>query len=233
MNAHYFQHVPFEGLGSIEAWLRDAGYAITCTRFFESPDIPDLSGIDLLIVMGGPMSVNDEAEFPWLVQEKGFIREAVQAGKPVLGVCLGAQLIASALGAKVSKNPVKEIGWFPIQGLSGDERAVFRFPPETTVFHWHGDTFDLPAGAIRLARSPACVNQAFQVGRATLGLQFHLETTPESAAALVANCRAELIPADYVQSEARILAAEPETYRAINALMDAVLAFLHHRAKAA
>lgn len=233
MNAHYFQHVPFEGLGSIEAWLRDAGYAITCTRFFESPDIPDLSDIDLLIVMGGPMSVNDEAEFPWLVQEKGFIREAVQAGKPVLGVCLGAQLIASALGAKVSKNPVKEIGWFPIQGLSGDERAVFRFPPETTVFHWHGDTFDLPAGAIRLARSPACVNQAFQVGRATLGLQFHLETTPESAAALVANCRAELIPADYVQSEARILAAEPETYRAINALMDAVLAFLHHRAKAA
>lgn len=233
MNAHYFQHVPFEGLGSIEAWLRDAGYAITCTRFFESPDIPDLSDIDLLIVMGGPMSVNDEAEFPWLAQEKGFIREAVQAGKPVLGVCLGAQLIASALGAKVSKNPVKEIGWFPIQGLPGNERAAFRFPPETTVFHWHGDTFDLPAGAIRLARSPACVNQAFQVGRATLGLQFHLETTPESAAALVANCRAELIPADYVQSEARILAAEPETYRAINALMDAVLAFLHHRAKAA
>ncbi|RJQ81293.1 MAG: amidotransferase [Desulfobacteraceae bacterium] len=226
MRAHYFQHVPFEGLGSIEPWLAAAGFEITSTRFFESAVLPDLNEIDLLVVMGGPMSVNDEAELPWLVQEKRFIHQAIEAGRPVLGICLGAQLIASAMGAGVYRNPVKEIGWLPIQGLAANDTAVFSFPATEKVFHWHGETFDLPAGAVRLAKSAGCENQAFQLGRSVIGLQFHLETTPESAREIVANCRAELIPAKYVQTEEEILSARPEWYQSINQLMGNVLSFL-------
>ena len=172
------------------------------------------------------MSVNDEGEFPWLAPEKQLIRDAIQSGKAVLGVCLGAQLIASAMGARVYRNHVKEIGWFPVQRFPSIGTSTFRFPPSVEVFHWHGETFDLPSGATRLARSEGCENQAFQLGRSVMGLQFHLETTPESAREIVAHCRAELLPSKYVQSEAAILAAPPEKYRAINNLMSEVLSFL-------
>jgi GMP synthase-like glutamine amidotransferase len=104
MRAHFFQHVPFEGLGSIESWLRDAGAKATGTRFFKAEPLPRLDDIDLLIVMGGPMSVNDEADLPWLASEKRFIRRAIEEGKAVVGVCLGAQLIANAMGARVYPN---------------------------------------------------------------------------------------------------------------------------------
>jgi GMP synthase-like glutamine amidotransferase len=110
MRAHYFQHVPFEGLGSIEPWLEEASYEITCTKFFDSTALPDLSSIDLLIVMGGPMSVNDEEKFPWIVTEKQFIREAIKSEKSVLGICVGAQLIASSMGSIGFQNAEKEIG---------------------------------------------------------------------------------------------------------------------------
>lgn len=226
MRAHYLQHVSFEGLGSIEPWLLAAGYDISHTRFFEVAPLPQLDAFDLLIVMGGPMSVNDEADFPWLRLEKSFIRQAVTAGKPVLGICLGAQLIASAMGARVYPNPVKEIGWLPIQGIAPESGDTFQFPATAEVFHWHGDTFDLPPGAVRLASSEVCVNQAFQLGSAVLGLQFHLETTSESAQAMVANCQSELQPDRYVQSETAILAVALEQYRVINDLMSEVLTFL-------
>jgi len=226
MRAHYLQHAPFEGLGSIEAWLKSVGFTITCTRLFEKAALPHLEAIDMLIVMGGPMSVNDEIEFPWLVREKRFIRSVVEVGKPVLGVCLGAQLIASAMGARVFPNSVKEIGWFPIQGVPSSDMSTFRFPSSVEVFHWHGETFDLPAGASLLAKSKACRNQAFQLGRSVMGLQFHLETTPESAKEMVSNCRAELIPSEYVQAETAILSVSSKKYRAINGLMVDVLAFL-------
>ena len=136
MRAHYLQHVPYEGLGSIEPWLRTAGDKITNTRFFESASLPNLNEFNLLVVMGGPMSVNDEVDFPWLVAEKQFIRIAIEAGKAVLGICLGAQLIASAMGAKVYRNPVKEIGWFPIKGVSPSVESAFHFPTSEEVFHW-------------------------------------------------------------------------------------------------
>jgi len=226
MHAHYLQHVPFEGLGSIEPWLEAAGYRITSTRFFEDGALPSLDGLDLLVVMGGPMSVNDTAEFPWLVEEKAFIREVIASGRPVLGVCLGAQLIASALGARVYQNGEKEIGWHPIQGTAPSDAACFGFQLSAQVFHWHGETFDLPSDAMRLASSEACENQAFQIGSSVIGLQFHLETTPSSARAIVANCRDELVPSRYVQTEDTILAAEAERYDAINWLMGEVLAYL-------
>lgn len=226
MKAHILQHVPFEGAGSIEAWLRARDATISYTHFHEpSPVLPDVDALDVLIVMGGPMSVNDERLHPWLRMEKRFIREAILRGKPVLGICLGAQLMASTLGARVYANDDKEIGWFPVEAEPA-EATAFVFPPVATVFHWHGETFDLPPGAVRLAASAACRNQAFQVGARAIGLQFHLETTPESAEALLYHCRAELVRGKFIQSERRIREQPEKTYHEINRLMDNVLGYL-------
>ena len=142
MHAHVLQHVPYEDIGSIQPWLAARSATVGYTRFFEGAGLPALDGIDLVIAMGGPMSVNDEAELPWLVAEKAFVREAVTRGLPVLGICLGAQLIASALGARVYRNAEKEIGWFPVEAVAGAADG-FRFPDSSLVFHWHGETFDL------------------------------------------------------------------------------------------
>ncbi|WOO41204.1 type 1 glutamine amidotransferase [Rubellicoccus peritrichatus] len=226
MRAHYFQHVPFEGLGSIEPWLESKGYEITKTQFFDTANIPELKAIDLLIVMGGPMSINDGQEYPWLIEEKAFIRRAVEAGKPVLGICLGAQLIAGSLGSRVYQNNEKEIGWFPIQDITSNDESVFHFPASVEVFHWHGETFDLPPGAVRIAESEGCKNQAFQIGKSVIGLQFHLETTPKSADAIVSHCRDELTPAKYIQSESVILATPTQKYQTINGVMAEVLSYL-------
>lgn len=229
MRAHYLQHIPFEGLGSIERWLQDKGYEITSTQLHKSEKLPNLEEIDLLIVMGGPMSVSDESHHPWLVDEKAFIKEAIQTEKSVLGICLGAQLIAHVMGAKILPNPVKEIGWFPITAITPQQKTAFLFPKETEVFHWHGETFSLPNQATLLAESKACKNQAFQIGQNVIGLQFHLETTPASAQAIVQNCREELIEAEYIQSEKEILSVPNEKYAIINELMERVLGHLHTR----
>ena len=172
------------------------------------------------------MSVNDEADYPWLAAEKRFIGEAVRAGKSVLGVCLGAQFIASAMGAPVYPNHTREIGWFPIEAVPHSEPGAFPFPAASIAFHWHGETFDLPPGAIHLARSAACENQAFQLGPCVIGLQFHLETTPASARTIVEHCRAELELPGAVQTETEILSAPPERYHAVNRLMGDILALL-------
>jgi GMP synthase-like glutamine amidotransferase len=226
MRAHYLQHVPFEGLGSIEPWLVANGYELTHTRFFESADLPDPKELDLLVVMGGPMSVNDEDRLPWLVAEKQFVRSVIESRIPVLGICLGAQMIASAMGAKVFPNPLKEIGWFPIHAVAANSLPAFTLPESEIVFHWHGETFELPPGAIRIAKSEGCENQAFQLGKSVIGLQFHLETTPESAREMVSHCRDELVPARYVQTEEEILSASPDRYQSINQLMESILAYL-------
>jgi GMP synthase-like glutamine amidotransferase len=226
MRAHYVQHVPFEGLGSIESCLKAGGYDITQTRWFESVELPAPDELDLLVVMGGPMSVNDQAAYPWLAQETQFVRGAIEAGKSVLGVCLGAQLIASSLGARVYPNRHKEIGWFPVHGIPQTDDSIFRFPAALEVFHWHGETFDLPPGAVRLASSEACENQAFQIGASVIGLQFHLESTPQSAREIVSNCRDELVPSRYVQTEEELSSATSDKYQSINRVMQDVLSFL-------
>ena len=219
------QHVPFEGLGSIGGWLEERGARIGWTRLFADDPLPRLDGLDLLIALGGPMSVNDEARLPWLASEKRVLREAIARGIPVLGVCLGAQLIASALGARVRRAGVPEIGWFPIEAVPGPD-GTFRFPATCTVFHWHGETFDLPEGAVRLARSGPCDNQAFQIARHVIGLQFHLEMTRDGAHALAAYGRDELVPGPYVHSEQDLRATPAAHYHAANALMDEVLGYL-------
>lgn len=226
MRAHYLQHVPFEGLGSIESWLQGAGYKISGTQFFNSDVLPEVEDIDFLIVMGGPMSATDETEYPWLVNEKKYIGSVIEAGKPVLGICLGAQLIANSMGGKVFQNSVKEIGWFPVEAVASEMTSAFRFPQKTQVFHWHGETFSLPKGAVQIAESKGCENQAFQIGSNAIGLQFHLETTPLSARAIVENCRNELVEGKYIQSEAEILSVPQEHYSSINSLMGRVLEYL-------
>jgi GMP synthase-like glutamine amidotransferase len=225
MRVHVFQHAPFEDLGSIRGWLNGRGAEVRYTRLYTGDPLPALDQIDMLIAMGGPMSVNDEVALPWLKAEKQAVREAIAMDKLVLGVCLGAQLIASALGARVYGNAVKEIGWFPIQGLQGVESA-FSFPSESTVLHWHGETFDLPPGAIHLAKSEACKYQAFQFKRNVIGLQFHLEMTADSLRAMVENCRNELVSGQYVQPEPELLAIPDSRYGATNELMNEVLAYL-------
>jgi GMP synthase-like glutamine amidotransferase len=223
--AHVFQHVPFEGPGALAPWLRRAGYDLTTTRFYETAEMPDPAAVDFLIVMGGPMSVHDESRFPWLVDEKRYLQRYLATGKPLLGVCLGAQLLAGVLGARVHAQPVMEIGWFPVFGIPHPGPAAFRFPAAADVFHWHGETFDLPPGAVHLAHSAACENQAFQMG-AAIGLQFHLETTLATARALVEHTRHEQAAGPGIQSAAEILAAPPGRYDALHRLLDGVLSHL-------
>jgi len=224
MRAHHLQHASFEGLGSIKAWLQNAGYEISITKVCESMKLPSPNEIDLLVLTGGPMSVNDE--FSWLSLEKEFVRRVIEFSKPVLGICLGAQLMANAMGGEVFPNPVKEIGWFPVQSVATKPDTTFVFPESTRVFHWHSETFSLPPGAIRIAESAGCQNQAFQMGKSVIGLQFHLETTSESAQELVSNCKDELVPSRYVQREEDILSNRLENYAAINQLMANLLSYL-------
>lgn len=183
ISIHYLQHVSFEGPGSIAAWAERKGHSLTYTRFYAQERLPAPDAIDWLVVMGGPMGVDDEAAYPWLRQEKEFIKAAVSEGKTVIGICLGAQLIAGVLGAGVYPNPQKEIGWFPVQ-LTGDAlgHSLFEgFPEELTVFHWHGDTFDLPENALPIASSRACRNQGYLYRERVLGLQFHFEISSQQA----------------------------------------------------
>jgi GMP synthase-like glutamine amidotransferase len=207
LKIHYFQHIEQEGLASIEEWVLASGHSLTSTRFFENSDLPELASLDWLIVMGGSMSVHDEVEYPWLVEEKKFIKKAIDAGKTVLGVCLGSQLVSDVLGAKVYKNKEKEIGWYDIETtcFARSSKLFFDMALKTKVFHWHGDTFDLPEGAIHLAYSHACKNQAYLYMGRVLALQFHLEPTKEWIREMVEIGGDELTSGRYVQNAEEIL----------------------------
>jgi len=207
MRIHYLQHVWFEDLGMIQEWAKGQGSVITRTAFCENEILPDINSIDWLVVLGGPMGVYDEGKYPWLIEEKIFIKEAIRQGKIVLGICLGAQLIADVLDAKVEKNEFKEIGWFPIQLTHEEPLPIFEsIPSECAVFHWHGDKFHIPHGAVRVAQSKGCSNQAFSYdhGR-VVGFQFHMELTQSGVERLAEQCKEELTEGKYIQPKEELL----------------------------
>jgi GMP synthase (glutamine-hydrolysing) len=204
---HCFQHVPYEDLGVIQTWADNRGDAISATSFFKGQHPPDPEQYDWLVVMGGPMGVYDDTDYPWLKLEKLAIEAALGASKVVLGICLGAQLIADVLGAEVRPNANKEIGWFPVYLCNEilDHPVAELFPPQWISFHWHGDTFGLPNGARLIASSVGCRNQGFIYGDRVIGLQFHMEMTEQRVQSLLNNCRHELTDSMFIQSEAEIL----------------------------
>jgi GMP synthase (glutamine-hydrolysing) len=164
--------------------------------------------MDMVIIMGGPMSVFDFHMHPWMEEEIEWVKNFIKQEKPVLGICLGAQIIATALGGEVYPGPYKEIGWHNLQFLPslGAFRICKELPATRKVFHWHGDTFSIPEGAIRIASSQAFPNQGFIFGNHVVALQFHLELTPESVRTLLENCRDELVEGPHIEPEAEILA---------------------------
>ena len=210
MRIHYLKHVPFEGLGCMESMFLELGYQLTHTALYEAENYPDTGDLDWLIIMGGPMGIYDEQEYPWLRSEKAYIKKAIEAKKIILGICLGAQLIADVLGARVFKNQYREIGWFRTTRLpAADHTILFEVLPERfDAFHWHSDTFDIPNGAQSLGSTEACQNQGFIMDNRIVGFQFHLETTPQSARALIENCRGELDASIFVQTEIEMLSNE-------------------------
>ena len=224
MKIHYLQHVSFEGLGSIEQELQIRGHKVSRTRLYLDEPFPQMDQFDWLIVMGGPMGVYDENQFPWIKKEKAFIKAAIDAEKILLGICLGAQFIADALGAKVIKNRAKEIGWFPLHiNEEMNLSCLGNFITDgLEVFHWHGDTFEIPKGAVRLASSEACTNQGFIYHDRVVGFQFHLETTLESAALLIEHGSNDLDGTHYVQTENEML-EDGNKFTEINRVMKKVL----------
>lgn len=182
MRLRIIKHVPFEGPGAIAAWANERGHAVQLTELGLGEALPQPSEFDALVLMGGPMSVTEEGLYSWLRPEKALVRTCLGLGKKMLGVCLGSQMIASALGADIRRNAHKEIGWFPIVvSPAGRDHPFFRrLPPSMCVFHWHGETYDLPPGAVHLAASAACENQAYALGTQVLALQCHPEVDEAS-----------------------------------------------------
>lgn len=226
-----FQHVPYESAGSIEDWCDEHGHQFVYTRLYQNEKpLPD-SDYDWLIIMGGPMSVHDDHIFPWMKGEKEAIGQAIKAGKKILGICLGSQLIAQVLGAKVFKNPVEEIGW---HNISFTDAALKIFSlgeskKQMKIFHWHGDTFSLAENTILLASSKACANQAYIFGNHTLAIQFHPEVKPENIDLMVQHGHEELTNGKYVQSADEIV-REQQYFEQSKLLMFHILDWFGHKA---
>jgi GMP synthase (glutamine-hydrolysing) len=224
LRAHVFQHAAFEGPANLERWLRARGATLSTSRLWAGDPLPAPAAFDWLVVMGGAMNADEESRYPWLADEKRAIERAIAARKHVIGICLGSQLIARVLGAKVTRNRVSEIGWFPIERAeSAAACAVGRaLPARAEVFHWHGDTFDLPTGAVQLARSAACEQQGFVYDERVLALQFHPEMTPESVRGFAEGGADELVPGPFIQSQAEMLAG-PQRFEQLEALLERLL----------
>lgn len=242
MKIHCLQHIETETLGNIATWIEEKNHELTKTLLYEEGHrFPDPGNFDLLLIMGGTMSVYQEEEYPWLKPEKDFVRQTIEAGKPILGSCFGAQMLAEVLGGKVTRNRFKEIGWHRVRStVNGKENGPFPeecFPeeylpagihPEFTAFMWHGDTFEIPAGAIRLFESEACINQGFIYKGNVLGLQFHPEADEKWIKNLIEDSGHEIVEGKYIQIEEEMLGQE-EFLEGSRALAFAVMDWLEQR----
>ncbi|UCD49470.1 MAG: type 1 glutamine amidotransferase [Phycisphaerales bacterium] len=225
MRFHWLQNIAFEDAANVGVWAAERGHEVTATRLYAGQALPHLDEIDALAIMGGPMNVYQYRDYPWLIEEKRFIERAVRLGVPTVGVCLGAQLIADVLGAKVTQNREIEIGWFDITLTpdAADVPLAQALPERFLAFSWHGDTFEIPTGATHLAQSEACANQAFVYARNVLALQFHLDYSAESIGRMLAHCDNELVEGPFIQNQTQItanLAQTEETCRRLFALLD-------------
>lgn len=222
MRVHWLQHAEHEELGCIAPWLAERRLRVRGTRLHEGESLPAPDEFDWLIVMGGPMNIYEHGRYPWLIQEKKLIRDACVMDKHVLGICLGAQLLADVLGGRTSQHDTAEIGWFDVQITA--EGATSRFlsglPDRFPAFHWHADTFSIPPGSANLLKTDACVNQGFSPSPRRLGLQFHLELTLADAERWLAADVPD--PDRCIQSKAEML-REPARFAAQNRLMESIL----------
>lgn len=213
MRIHVIQHVSFEAPAHILSWAKSRNCTVTVSHLYAGDELPDLAEFDLLIIMGGPMSVHDEDAFPWLLTEKEFLKEVLRsAEKGVLGICLGAQLIAECAGAEVIPAKEKEIGWFDVHVKKPVDNSFFDlFPSPLKVLHWHGETFTLPKEARLLASSEVCTNQAFQIGDRVLALQFHLEMDSFALKTICKECAEEVVVGRRFIQTGEVMLLEPPT----------------------
>jgi GMP synthase-like glutamine amidotransferase len=210
MKIHVLQHSSINTLGTIEEYAKTKNHRLESTRFYETKNLPEIDSFDLLIIMGGPMRIYDYEENPWLRNEKAFIKQAVEAGKPVVGICLGAQLLADVLGARVYENRHMEMGWFPVRAVGDENKPEYLkgLPDKITVFHWHSRTFDLPAGAVHLFESEGCKNQGFIYNDRVVALQFHPEVNEERILNLIKRFGEGMANGPFVQKKQEMLGQE-------------------------
>ena len=221
MKLHYIQHVPFETPAGILKWASSRSVDISSTKMFDSALLPELSDFDFLLIMGGPMSVNEESKFHWMKNEKKFIENCISHNKKILGICLGAQLIADVLGAEVSANKYKEIGWHDVDKCN-DIRFTNEFPTKFKAFHWHGERFNIPDDAVKIFESEACDNQGFVYGN-SVGLQFHIESDDDLIASMIENCSNDIDNSRYVQNINEINAGKsniPVNFKIMSSFLD-------------
>lgn len=225
MRLHILQHVHFEAPAHILSWAGSKRLSVSKTDLFKTHLFPNLSDFDALAILGGPMGVHDEGEFPWLYAEKRFIEKAILMEKKILGICLGAQLLASVLGARIIQNPEKEIGWYPVHLTpeGQDHPLIQDLPASFVAFHWHGDTFEIPEHGRRIGKSDACQNQGFVMNNHIIGLQFHLESTKESVESLVLHGGHEIEEAKWIQDAATMTEKTDQHGQQSNGLMESIL----------
>ncbi|WP_256413870.1 type 1 glutamine amidotransferase [Acinetobacter sp. 5862] len=235
LRVHYFQHIAGEGFGSCYDYLKAHQAKITATEFFALPvdlsleleALPNIDEVDLLIIMGGTMSVNDEANYPWLKLEKRWLRRYLSAGKPAIGLCLGAQLIANALGASVSRNQYQELGWMDVGRVSHIPENYFQIPEKINIMQWHSETFEIPRGGVRLAQNNVCQNQMYQIGRNVLGFQFHPEMTPHALQLLIENEEdSAVFNGEYVQPIAELKKTIKSKFEQGNQLLNRAIEYV-------
>lgn len=215
------QHASFEGPGCVLDWAIENEYQPEYIQMFDHFEFPNPDSVDFLVIMGGPMSVYEESEYPWLKLEKNFIKSVVDAGKHVLGICLGSQLLAEICGAKVYPGPAKEIGWFEVFKTSTSEISN-ELPDSLKVFHWHGDTFDIPENAVRLFESKAVPNQSFLYNKNVLAFQFHLEVKEGDILNMIENGEAEIVENRFIQNKDSIL-SNVELCNSSNEILKSIL----------